>query len=84
MSSKTTRLAIEYVAPGDLRPEPVNPRSIAEPLRAALTASLERCAMVELDPRYADVGLARWEHFTGSIATRDGTPTAVAASDADA
>jgi len=43
-----------------------------------------RCAMVELDPRYADVILVRWEHFTGSIATRDGTPTPVAASDADA
>jgi DNA modification methylase len=43
-----------------------------------------RCAMVELDPRYADVVLARWEHFTGSIATRDGAPTPVAKSDADA
>jgi hypothetical protein len=40
--------------------------------------------MVELDPRYADVILARWEHFSGSIATRDGTPTPVAASDTDA
>ena len=27
-----------------------------------------RCAALELDPRYADVVLARWERFAGSVA----------------
>ena len=29
-----------------------------------------RCAALELDPRYADVILARWERFSGSVAER--------------
>ena len=29
-----------------------------------------RCASLELDPRYADVVLARWERFAGSVAER--------------
>jgi DNA modification methylase len=29
-----------------------------------------RCAALELDPRYADVTLARWERFSGSVAER--------------
>jgi DNA modification methylase len=29
-----------------------------------------RCAALELDPRYADVVLARWERFSGSVAER--------------
>lgn len=29
-----------------------------------------RCAAMELDPRYADVILARWERFSGSVAER--------------
>jgi DNA modification methylase len=29
-----------------------------------------RCAALELDPRYADVVLARWERFAGSVAER--------------
>jgi DNA modification methylase len=29
-----------------------------------------RCAALELDPRYADVVLARWERFSGQTAER--------------
>jgi len=29
-----------------------------------------RCAALELDPRYVDVALARWERFSGSVAER--------------
>jgi len=29
-----------------------------------------RCVALELDPRYADVILARWERFSGSVAER--------------
>ena len=29
-----------------------------------------RCAALELDPRYADVILARWERLSGSVAER--------------
>jgi DNA modification methylase len=29
-----------------------------------------RCAALELDPRYADVILARWVRFSGSVAER--------------
>jgi DNA modification methylase len=29
-----------------------------------------RCSAVELDPRYADVILARWERFAGESAER--------------
>jgi len=29
-----------------------------------------RCAALELDPRYVDVVLARWERFSGSVAER--------------
>ena len=47
MSSKTTPLAIEYVAPGDLRPDPANPRTIAEHQLGALTASLEQYGCVQ-------------------------------------
>jgi DNA modification methylase len=31
-----------------------------------------RCAALELDPRYVDVVLARWERFSGSVAERIG------------
>jgi DNA modification methylase len=29
------------------------------------------CVGLELDPRYVDVALARWEHFSGDAAVRD-------------
>jgi site-specific DNA-methyltransferase (adenine-specific) len=31
-----------------------------------------RCAALELDPRYVDVVLARWERFSGQTAERIG------------
>jgi DNA modification methylase len=36
-------------------------------------------SLVELDPRYCDVILARWETFTGGVAERIGNDPAVAA-----
>jgi DNA modification methylase len=31
-----------------------------------------RCAAIELDPRYIDVGVRRWQEATGREATLDG------------
>lgn len=38
-----------------------------------------RCYCVELDPRYADVILRRFEAHTGVVPTLDGVPVSLAA-----
>jgi DNA modification methylase len=39
----------------------------------AAEATGRRAALIELDPRYCDVIVRRWQGGTGMIATRDGT-----------
>lgn len=45
----------------------------------AVERTARRCAMVELDPAYADVIVARWECFTGETARRVGSAQSGAA-----
>jgi ParB-like chromosome segregation protein Spo0J len=75
MSSKTTPLAIEYVAPGDLRPDPENPRSIAEHQLGALTASLEQygCVQPILARREDRTIIAGHQRVRASIRNGDAT-----------
>jgi len=37
----------------------------------ACERTARRCAGLELDPRYVDVAVARWEAFSGQVAQRE-------------
>lgn len=70
---------------GDLTPDPQNANLGTERGRKALAQSLRELGpgqktgrvayAMDLDPRYVQATVTRWEQFTGQRATRLGRPT---------
>ena len=68
----------------DLTPDPANPRRMTDEASAGLARSTERFGdlsgivfndrtqqLMELEPRFCDVIVARWSKFTGRTAERE-------------
>ena len=58
-------LRITYMSPGELTPYPANAKKHPE---EQVRHIANRCFMMELDPHYVDVIIARWEKLTGKKA----------------